>query len=313
MNIYSPDYSILIRCDDPDIEEYSVYEETVVIAPDAFRNCTNLRSIDLGYVSDIGDRAFMGCQNLQKVSNYGYIENIGYRAFYDCSNLESISPDKIAKSIGHEAFAYCAKLKQLSLARCFAKIGHNPFIGCNISLKSKAKDFTVYKNLLINNFTCELIASLKDKEFQDIPDSVKYIGEYAFAERKCLKYLLLPDFINTIESHAFFKCSNLQWVSTIHFINRIAEFAFSECGFRRFNFPDNIPTIDNMAFANCPNLYTISCPTNIPIRNNIFQNCPIDTVFLKTPLTNRKKSINKADLIQHFSPLINEHPEILED
>ena len=70
------------------------------IAPGAFRNCNELRTIDFPLsVQKIGDEAFFGCKNLTNVFiRYSSVSEIGDRAFQLCENLKSIHfPDTLHK------------------------------------------------------------------------------------------------------------------------------------------------------------------------------------------------------------------------
>ena len=78
----------------------------------AFRNHTNLRSVDMPSITYIEDGnfngAFEGCSNLSDV-NMPAATSIGQEAFQDCKTLASVSMP-VATTIGSGAFSDCSSL-----------------------------------------------------------------------------------------------------------------------------------------------------------------------------------------------------------
>lgn len=67
-----------------------------------------------GYVTTIGDYAFLDCTMLTSVTLPNYIKEIGASAFMGCSSLTFVTiPDGVT-SIGHYAFNACSSLKLFS-------------------------------------------------------------------------------------------------------------------------------------------------------------------------------------------------------
>lgn len=107
----------------------------VTLGASAFYNCTNLKTINLNYVTTIGPQCFSRCENLQSVildnieeinaQTFAYCYNlkevnlpqttfIGDQAFYFCVGLESvISPN--LQTISHGGFSNCYRLKNINL------------------------------------------------------------------------------------------------------------------------------------------------------------------------------------------------------
>lgn len=75
------------------------------IAPGAFKDCTNLKSVRLGkYVTEIPDNAFNGCTNL-KVIDSSEFTAIGNNAFANCTSLEDYVVGTSVTSLGTSAFS----------------------------------------------------------------------------------------------------------------------------------------------------------------------------------------------------------------
>ena len=77
------------------------------IAPEAFKNNTNLRSIVIpGTVKIIGESAFEGCVSLQKVILQDGVEEIGEKAFYMSNPRAYLEFTESVTKIGADAFDY---------------------------------------------------------------------------------------------------------------------------------------------------------------------------------------------------------------
>ena len=86
-------------------------------------------------VTTIGDNAFMGHEELEKVSfeDYSRVRKIGDKAFYGCSNLQAMKMPSSVSIVGDNAFAYCTRLKEVTWnvsdhVNC--RIGRQAFAGC---------------------------------------------------------------------------------------------------------------------------------------------------------------------------------------
>ena len=98
----------------------------------AFFNCTQLTSIDLRYVTTLGDLCFAACTSLKHVA-FGYnnlISSIPDSAFDGCASLQTISlPDSVT-SIGSQAFYRCSNLTNVSVSKNVVSIGMLAFAEC---------------------------------------------------------------------------------------------------------------------------------------------------------------------------------------
>ncbi len=110
----------------PETVERSGHEYKVAsIAPKAFYGCSELRSVDLGSVSEVGSKAFARCRMLASVDAGDSLESIGPYAFYDCVRLRNIdlsgSVDNL-RTIGSYGFFRC-NLDSLSVPSDIERIG----------------------------------------------------------------------------------------------------------------------------------------------------------------------------------------------
>ncbi len=95
-----------------------------------FENNSDIKEIDLYSVTKIGERAFAGCKNLEKVSlNPNGNVIIDKEAFSGCQNLSNTCYFGNVTSIKDGAFKNCSGLKELLLSST-QEIGTEAFKGC---------------------------------------------------------------------------------------------------------------------------------------------------------------------------------------
>ena len=96
-----------------------------------FRDCTNLRDVDLGTsLTSIGDAAFLDCHNLESINFPNSLTSIGGGAFRDCVALSDINFNNAPVSIGDGAFLGCYGLKSITLPSSIKSIEGDPFHNC---------------------------------------------------------------------------------------------------------------------------------------------------------------------------------------
>ncbi len=145
----------------------------------AFRNCKNLKSIDLHNVFSIEDGAFQNCTSLTEVTFNETISYIGAQAFentgltdiviygedcyiyegafMNCQNLESVRLEEGVSYVGMNAFLNCPKLKTIYLSKTVKNFEDNAFNGCDNVTFELVKNTTAYKYIKNNtDFKIEL-------------------------------------------------------------------------------------------------------------------------------------------------------------
>ncbi len=146
----------------------------VAISENAFSRQSDIVSVKLpSTVTSIGKNAFAWCRKLEVVFACGLIE-VGDKAFIGCDNLSDLGLGRRIKKIGAKAFAYCPSLTSAYLPDSIREMGASVFAGCrNLSTVVLPESLKV-----LENGTFYACTSLKNV---DIPENLKYIDEYAFA------------------------------------------------------------------------------------------------------------------------------------
>lgn len=133
----------------------------------AFRNCKNLKEIDLSSTTYFGVGAFENCTALTKVEFAEDVYNIGELAFSNtgltevtiygdecyiyesafkgCKKLESVKLEEGVYYVGMNAFLDCPELKTISLSKTIKIIEDNAFNGCDDVTFELIKGTTAYK------------------------------------------------------------------------------------------------------------------------------------------------------------------------
>ena len=96
-----------------------------------------------------------------------------------------------------------------------------------------------------------------------IPDSVKIIGESAFASSG-IHSITIPKSVSVIPYGAFYGCSNLENVTISDSVITIGANAFTNCGsLASVSIPKSARTIENEAFLNCEKLNFLTIPESV--------------------------------------------------
>ena len=108
-----------------------------------------------------------------------------------------------------------------------------------------------------------------------IPESVTYIGDYAFSSCIKLENVTIPDSVVHIGESAFSSCSSLNDISLPKYISEIKDGTFYGCSsLTAITIPENVTSIGDWAFNHCEMLSSVTIPKNvISIGEEAFFNC----------------------------------------
>ena len=294
-----------------------------------FEGMKNLRYIDFGdaKLENIDNYAFRYCSSLMSFRVPDTLTNIGRFAFYKCTSLSSLSVPETLEHIGAYAFHGTAECNLY-----FAGEGLPLYLDENWDndlggyytgvLEVKTEGDWQYarqtngkisiieylgedKNIDLTKLSFGEIESIggyafyaKNIESITMPDTVKQIQRYAFAENRTLKSVQIPAsteyiarnaFYNTgieslvfagncvkvIEQYAFAQTRQLQGVVLPSSLETIGSYAFYHSGMENLVFPkDSVMTeIPQAAFAGT-NLVSVTIPDSVTLINhNAFREC----------------------------------------
>jgi len=276
-------------------------ESVKSIGDEAFSRCENLREIEIkGPISEIPRCAFWGCRRLRSVSlshlTQTTIRLIDYCAFAFCKSLEAFTLPAACQEIGEAAFRDCVAWQRATLPAKLRKIHRKAFSGCSVFLESKAKNFAIIDDMLIQSDQKRLlycptskthalippgVLTIADEAFRNcaqlesinLPDGLVEIGRDAFSG-SALRSVSLPPSVRTL-SHAFRDCKQLERARLPRDLRILGPRAFSGCtALTTINLSDTLQDVGEGAFEQCSALTNLNLPpTLLIIREYAFSHC----------------------------------------
>ena len=235
-------------------------------------------------ITNIGDTAFCGYDNLTSVTISDSVTTIGYLAFYDIGLTTVTIPDSVT-CIETSAFACCDNLTKI-------QVGAN---NENYSSDSSGVLFNKDKTVLMT-------APGGISGEYTIPSGVITIGQDAFRECKKLTSLTIPASITTIENMAFY---NMISLTGFHVDKNNKYYSSDSRGVLfdkdktqlmlapmaisgSYSIPKGVTTIDARAFDHCDKLTGVTIPDGVTTLSElVFQGCTsLTQVSLPGSITN---------------------------
>ena len=149
--------------------------------------------------------------------------------------------------------------------------------------------FTALDGFLFNNVTGTIVAYPRGREFTVLrmPDSVKSIGEGAFAYNEKIEEVILPDCLLTIGDYAFEWCVALKKITFGSELKNIGVSSFEACSeLQQVTLPISLRVIAPLAFAQSAQLHTViildGCEV---IGEGAFMGCPIKEIHLPSSIS----------------------------
>lgn len=255
------------------------------IGENAFYRCEELATAEIpNTVNFIGENAFYNCSKLASVNIPNSLTKINAGTFGSCHSLKSVDIPNSVVYIGDNAFNACDDLKDISIPASVAYVGNDAFADTKWLVLQMLKDNNIYINNMlykckagqkvidINEGTTVICSgafseySFRSSELKvNIPASVTSIGDYAFANCKGLKSLIIPKSVGAIGEGAFFQ-TGLTTVEIPSTVTHIGEGAFTLCkSLTSVTIPESVAEIGNSAFAQCDNLKSVSVNWQEPL------------------------------------------------
>ncbi len=106
-------------------------------------------------------------------------------------------------------------------------------------------------------------------------EAVVEISDGGFAHCSGIKRLVLPDTVRKIGNCAFAGCLDLETVEICGRVETIESGAFMDCrALKRLTLPEGLVTLGDFCFSGCTNLFEISLPSSLCfVGKGVFQNC----------------------------------------
>ncbi len=235
----------------------------------AFRGCNQLREVTLPEkVSEIGEEAFESCSQLEEITLPDGLQIVRRDTFFQCASLRKVViPDSVT-SIDRRAFSQCTSLSDLILPNRLTSIGSSAFSSC-FSL-SHVRLPNGLKNIASSTFSnCSSLAEVT------IPISVETIEASAFRQCAQLSHVDLPERLKSIRGEAFRACSSLTEVLLPGSVDDLGDRVFMDCSnLKHVTLSPGTPFISEMMFTGCISLENAVVPDGVEfIGRSAFKGC----------------------------------------
>ena len=283
--LYSKDGTALIRYPSGRTDKTFVIPDTVDYIYDyAFEGAKNLETIVMSdNVKGINSNAFKDCTSLSDITLSANITDLSYGAFSNCSSLKSIELPESLDYIGGICFENTAieainipgQINELEYEGSENFIQSLPDTVKRITVASNNTYYTVDNGVLFNADKTKLIkypCGAPETSYT-VPESVKVIDFFAFANCKNLESITIGDNVQEIYGNAFENCSKLKSVALAN-VASISNYTFKNCASLESVDFGNVTEIYEGAFYGCKSLETITIPVGVSyIADNIFAFC----------------------------------------
>ncbi len=129
-------------------------------------------------------------------------------------------------------------------------------------------------------------------------DNAKIVGASAFEGCSSLSDVKIGTNVRSIEDNAFKDCSYLNNIEIADSVENIGVSAFSGCSsLSAIAIPQATETIKSSAFSGCSSLTNVAIEdrtTNLEFGSDVFNKCPLDSVYIGGKINGTPFSVNKS-------------------
>lgn len=171
----------------------------VELGANAFHYDRNVKSIEIEEgITEIGECAFCGCDQLTEIVIPESIRTIGRRAFQYCRATKLSIPEEVTE-IGEKAFERCEQITEFVLPKGISVIRECTFYNC-----THLQRIVIPENVrIIETRAFHWCYRLEEAI---VCEGVEKIGSEAFAWSRALKSITLPASVTEIGENAFQYC-----------------------------------------------------------------------------------------------------------
>ena len=226
------------------------------------------------------------CASVENITNVmisedSQLTSIGANAFYNNKKLSIFTLPAQLQTIGSSAFYNCVKLTTIinySSLKLTSGSSEHGYVAYYATIITNSADNIIVIDEVhrIDMSTQTYLAYLGSDVIITIPDIVKHLGNYVFAESD-IQQIVLPSSLQTIGDSVFHSCSELTNITIPASVTSIGNSAFWGCSkLQTVTFAEGsqLQTIGSNAFRRCSALTSITIPASVTsIGNYAFFEC----------------------------------------
>lgn len=221
-----------------DLEEVNLPKNLTAGDDSIFKKCRSLKTAVVASTF-IPKFCFSGCSKLQTVSIKEGCKKIDVNAFFMCKKLTEVHLPSTIEVIEMYAFRGCTNLMAINIPDDIIKIGRDCFQGAKLppsfssqtindvkyrqynfcfSLESYKSEESIYSPPQMEfgkiiSVEARAFSGNKNLKKVTLPNTVRYIGDYAFENCIELEEVILPGNLAILGSSAFIECNKLKSIS----------------------------------------------------------------------------------------------------
>lgn len=192
----------------------TIPEGVTYINTAAFYECKALTDVSLPKsLTAIGWSAFCGCSALTEITIPDNVTELDNYAFFECTELKSVTIPESVSKINSFAFCLCSGLTEVTIPKSVTSLYYTAFMECDnlesIEVSADNPSYASVDGVLFNKDKTQIITCPAGKKGEyAMPESVMYIGQFAFYE-SALARVIIPDSVKEIGIDAFAHCRAL--------------------------------------------------------------------------------------------------------
>lgn len=208
------------------LSEVTIPRAVTSIGESAFASCNGLKTVNYNAVNCDAVSPFRWSALENLVFGEG-VEKISANLALECNNLVKITIPESVTEIGGLAFGACRNLTTLNFNAVNCNVVPNSNDQYNLFWDTPLTDVSFGENVVV--IPNQILSECKKVTQIRIPDSVKRIGDYAFAKTG-LTDVTIPNSVTHIGEGAFFECIWLASLSIGRSVEEIGDKAFYAYG-----------------------------------------------------------------------------------
>ena len=209
----------------------------------------------------LDESVFTSCRFLTSINIPSTLTKISQMTFDRCELLNNVVLPESVVDIDDCAFRWCSALNNISLGNGIRHIGTDAFLGTAYLKKTEADNLIIY-------FGSYCVGVVKSGVWNNVSirEGTTLIAEKVFYDQEHMIDLVLPNSLKYINDYAFNYCKNLRSITFGNSLLEIGRDAFASIdSLTQLQFPNSLQKISYGAFKYCKNLQSVSFGNSLKI------------------------------------------------